>query len=131
MFDNNINTANAQKEGNDLLLQQQTDFNNQFSGLVTGFAIDSTVEFAKGFGALLASGEGRIEAFAKPILGSMGKFLEQMGKMIIAYGESMISFKKVITNPVGALAAGAALMAIVVAISSMANSRFKNRLYGS
>ena len=121
IFESNIATANAQKAGNDLLLKQQTDFNNQFNGLVSGFAADSIAGFAEGFGALLVNGKSGIEAFASSILGSMGKFLGQMGKMIVAYGVSMEAFKKAFTNPYAAIAAGAALVAIGGAITAMAN----------
>lgn len=121
IFDSNIATANAQKAGNDLLIQQQTDFNNQFNGLVSGFAVDSIAGFAEGFGALLVNGKSGIEAFAASILGSMGKFLAQMGKMIIAYGVSMEAFKKAFSNPYAAIAAGVALVAIGGAISALAS----------
>ena len=51
----------------------------------------------------------------------MGKFLGQMGKMIIAYGISMEAFKKAFSNPYAAIAAGAALVVIGGAISAMAS----------
>ncbi|MEB2775235.1 phage tail tape measure protein [Algoriphagus sp. D3-2-R+10] len=121
IFDSNMTTANTQKAGNDLLLQQQTDFNNQFNGLVSGFAVDSIAGFAEGFGAMLVNGKSGIEQFGTQILGSMGKFLGQMGKLILAYGVSMEAFKKAFSNPYAAIAAGAVLIALGGAVSAMAS----------
>ncbi len=69
-----------------------------------------------------ALGTGDFENFFGSILGSFGNFAQSMGKMLIAYGISMEAFKKSFTNPLGAVIAGAALVAIGAAIKSAATS---------
>lgn len=121
IFDANMKAVTIQKAGNDQLLKQQSDFNNQFNGMISGFAADSIAGIAEGFGALLINGKSGLEAFANSILSSMGKFLSQMGKMLIAYGVGMEAFKKAFSNPYAAIAAGAALAAIGGAIGALAS----------
>jgi hypothetical protein len=57
-----------------------------------------------------------IEVFFDNILKVFGDFFVQMGAMLIAYGVSMEAFKKAFTNPLAAIAAGIALVAIGGAI---------------
>ena len=61
-----------------------------------------------------------MDQFFKSMLGMFGEFIVQMGKMVIAYGISMSAVKKAFTNPIAAVAAGIALVAIGSAISSLA-----------
>ena len=68
----------------------------------------------------LFAGTAHLENFFDGILQAFGGFMSQMGKMIIAYGISMVAFKKAFSNPIAAIAAGAALVAIGSAISGLA-----------
>jgi hypothetical protein len=81
---------------------------------------DLVATFAEGLGRL-AAGDIGLEQFFNTVLGSIGSFLGQMGKMLIAYGIGMEAFKKAFTNPIAAIAAGVALVAIGGAISGMAS----------
>jgi hypothetical protein len=55
-----------------------------------------------------------LAAFIAPL----GDTMKQMGAMIMAEGIAMSAFKKSLTNPAAAIAAGAALMAIGAVVSS-------------
>lgn len=54
--------------------------------------------------------------------GVIGSFLQQVGKAIIAYGVAMESFKKALTNPFLAIAAGGALIAAGALVKSLVSS---------
>jgi hypothetical protein len=69
----------------------------------------------------LAAGTLDLESAGKGILKAFGGFISQMGKLIFAYGIGMISLKKVFANPIGAIVAGAAMIAIGAAISGLAS----------
>ena len=64
------------------------------------------------------SGNFQPESLLKPV----ATVCQQMGSMIIAYGVGMEAFKKALSNPYAAIAAGAALVAIGTAISNYANN---------
>lgn len=58
--------------------------------------------------------KGALAAFIAPL----GDTMKQMGAMIMAEGLAMEAFKKSFTNPMAAIAAGAALMAVGAAVSA-------------
>jgi len=60
--------------------------------------------------------------FFADILEMFGRFMTQMGAMIIAYGVAMDAFKKAFSNPYAAIAAGIALTAIGGAIIGKAKN---------
>lgn len=64
------------------------------------------------------SGNFQPESLLKPV----ATVCQQMGSMLIAYGVGMDAFKKALSNPYAAIAAGAALVAIGTAISNYANN---------
>lgn len=64
------------------------------------------------------SGNFQPESLLKPV----ATVCQQMGSMLIAYGVGMDAFKKALSNPWAAIAAGAALVAIGTAISNYANN---------
>lgn len=66
------------------------------------------------FGLEGANWQNALAAFIAPL----GDTMKQMGAMIMSEGIAMSAFKKSITNPAAAIAAGAALMAIGSAVSS-------------
>ena len=63
-------------------------------------------------------GEADMKQVLAAFLAPFGDTMKQMGSMIMAEGIAMEAFKKSFTNPVTAIAAGAALMAIGSAVSS-------------
>ena len=66
------------------------------------------------FGLEGANWQNALAAFIAPF----GDTMKQMGALIMSEGIAMSAFKKSITNPAAAIAAGAALMAIGSAVSS-------------
>lgn len=94
-------------------------FMADMNGLIESGMENATSTFADGLGGLM-SGDMNIGEFGASILASIGSFLVQMGKMLIAYAISMQAFKNAFSNPFVALAAGVALVAIGGMISSTA-----------
>lgn len=88
-------------------------------GLVVQQAFMSAVD---AFGMFIESiAAGNMENAFNSILRVFGGFIVQMGKMIVAYGISMLAVQQAFANPVGAIAAGLALIAIGSAISGLAS----------
>lgn len=102
-------------------LDETKAFTDQMNMLIDQGVADMATTFASGIGQL-ASGEIGMDDFFKMILSSIGKFLQQIGAALIAYGVAMDAFKKAFTNPFVAIAAGAALVAIGSFISSKASA---------
>jgi len=69
----------------------------------------------------LFAGTSDLENGLAGIAKVFGRFAQQMGKLLISYGLSMIAFKSAKLNPAAAIAAGAALLAIGSAISGLAS----------
>ncbi len=77
---------------------------------------------ADAFGMFVESiAAGNMENAFNSILRVFGGFIVQMGKMVFAYGVSMLAIQTAFTNPAGAIAAGLALIAIGSAISGLAS----------
>lgn len=109
------------KLGGDLITARDmsAQFVSDMNGMMEMFVEDFVGTFAEGIGRLM-TGEIGMDQFFKSMLGMFGEFIVQMGKMVIAYGISMSALKKAFTNPIAAVAAGIALVAIGSAISSLA-----------
>jgi hypothetical protein len=106
--------------GLDPITEQWGMFWNDMNDMVEFGVEDMIATFAEGIGRL-AVGDIGFQEFFSVILDTVGNFLGQMGKMLIAYGIGMTAFKKAFTNPVAAIAAGIALVAIGGAISGLAS----------
>lgn len=62
-------------------------------------------------GLIAAGGAGMNDVF-KSVLGSVGDFMQSLGRSLQAAGIGSIAFKKLLTNPALAIAAGSALVAL-------------------
>jgi hypothetical protein len=92
----------------------------------------ATAALANGLGQLgvgllqglgqLATGNITLEAFGGTILGLVGDLATKLGEAILAIGIGLLNLKTAFTNPLGAIAAGAALIVVGAAISSIASS---------
>ena len=80
-------------------------------------AVDGMGNFIEG----LFAGTLDLEGGFNKILAAFGGFMVQMGKMIAGYGAAMLAFDLAKINPVGAIAAGLALVAIGSAIKGLAS----------
>jgi hypothetical protein len=78
---------------------------------ISGPLSDMFTSLAESFGQL-AVGAANVEDFGKTIIMAMADFVSQLGKMMIATGIARLALEKVLENPYGAIAAGAALVAL-------------------
>lgn len=69
----------------------------------------------------LISGNGNIQQFMDSMIRMFGRFIENMGKMIMSYGGAMLAFEQAFENPYAAITAGAALAAIGAVIVGAAS----------
>ena len=88
-------------------------------GIVVQQVFAGAVEAFGSFVEQLAS--GNLDMSLQTILASFGGFIAQMGKMIAAYGFAALAMKAVLVNPVAAIAAGLAMVAIGSAIKGLAS----------
>lgn len=78
---------------------------------------DVTSSFAEGIGNL-AAGEGSMEDVFQGVSESIANFMSSLGKSLIAAGIGAIAFKKLLSRPAAAIAAGAALVALAAVVRS-------------
>lgn len=102
-----------------------------------GLAFDSVVDTIHGsfeaIGEAMATGDNVFKAFGNAVLGSIGNFLSDLGKMMIQYGVAGMAFailSKALLNPLTAvpaagamIAAGAVLAAVGGAIKGAISGR--------
>jgi len=81
---------------------------------------DMISTLASGLGKSLVTGDW--ENFGSEILSSFGKFAQQFGALLIAYGVSVTAFETAFANPAGAIIAGSALVLLGGAISEIATN---------
>lgn len=81
---------------------------------------NAIADMAGSIGAAIGSGENALAAAGKSLLSSFGGFMQDLGKMAIAYGVQGLALKMAMKsfNPYVAIAAGAALVAIGSVFSS-------------
>src|SRR5690625_490807 len=89
-----------------------------------GQALQSTmtnaaVSFAESFGQMIASA-GKGESSFNNLLGMVADFASQLGRIIVGIGVAMLQLRpeRIFTNPAGAIAAGAALIALGAGLRS-------------
>lgn len=116
MWDSTITSMQARWE----------QFAQSFKDMIDGFITESIYEFANTLGRALGGAEGAFDNFGQKMLHSFGQFLEQMGKMFIAFGVANLALSNALqpqnlANPAVAvqlIAAGAAMAAIGGAITA-------------
>lgn len=72
-------------------------------------------------GAALTGSINTTEGFFKSILGIVGSFMSQFGKALISAGVAALAFKKLLANPIAAIAAGVALVAASAVVTDIAS----------
>jgi len=90
--------------------------------LRSGF-IESFASVGEALGNSLAKGESLIDSFAKAALESVGSILIQFGKLTVAAGIAASALKNALSlnNPIAAIAAGVALIAVGAAVRGFAS----------
>ena len=116
------------KEQMDASLEDWNNFKSDFANLVMDFSIEVVDQLGAAFGELIRTGEFP-EDFGNQVLGIIGGFISQLGKMFIALGAAALGFqdllKSAFTNPASAaaaIAAGAALVLLGGAIKGFASA---------
>lgn len=86
---------------------------------------DMTGSISEAFGSLfadvLSGSEGAFADFGSGVLAALGSFAQKFGAIIMSIGFANTQLKSVFVNPYGAIAAGAALIALGAAVKSAAS----------
>ena len=108
---NAVATLTAQLQNVQSEMDNVSKHTIDMGGMLANTFTDSLVAFGEGLGNI-ASGTGDIGTMLESILGIVFDFTAQLGKAMIASGMAGIAFKKLISNPYLAVAAGVALIAV-------------------
>jgi hypothetical protein len=125
----------AEKTRAGLLLQEKLlqDFSTNAEGIVFGSLVDTFGNLGTAIGEALASGGNVFNAIGKTLLAGLGKFISEMGGLLIQYGTMALvkgkldlamkaGGKVAIAAGAGAIAVGIAAKAVGAAISAKANA---------
>lgn len=91
-------------------------------------AANGISDFAAAVGTAFATGEW--DVMGADMIGALGNLAQQFGRMLIEMGVAAIALKKLIRNPLTAIAAGAALIALGAAATAKANKMVENATGG-
>jgi len=97
-------------------LEEMNAITLDYGGLIASGLSD----FASSIGEAFA--EGNFEGLGSGLLGAMGGMISQFGAMLISAGVAAVALKKLIINPLTAIAAGAALVALGAAATASAQA---------
>ena len=118
------NLVSSEKQAQ--ILENITQFNEDLNSLISSGMADAAETFGEGIGSLM-SGDMNMQDFGKTLLVSIGKFLVDFGKLLIAYAFACDAFHKSIASgglgwPL-ALAAGIAMVAAGTMITNSMKSQ--------
>jgi hypothetical protein len=107
----------------DFVLRLQ-EFNSQVSDIIESGAQQTIGDFAFAIGDALASGGNVLKSAGAALLGGIAGILNQLGQLAIGTGLAIQGIKKALQtlNPVVAIGAGVALIALAGFVSSKAKS---------
>ena len=95
------------------------DLNNQLTQSIQGGLSGAFSELASSVGEAVTSTEG-FQNFGAAILKSLGSFAQQFGATLISFGTAGVAIQTFVTNPIGAIIAGGALVALGGALKGTA-----------
>jgi hypothetical protein len=100
------------------------EFNSQVSSIIESGAQQTLGDFAFAIGDALASGGNVVKAAGAALLGGLASVLNQLGQLAIGAGLAIEGIKTALKslNPVAAIGAGVALIALAGFVSSKAKS---------
>lgn len=99
----------------------QQQLAQQTSQLIQTNVADAVTGFAEMLGNVAATGGEAMQGFGKKFLGVILNFLSGFGKLLIAAGTAKIALEKLALSGVGAVVAGAALIATTAAVKAHLN----------
>lgn len=103
------------KKETEPVLAEIQQFTDQANAMIQQAATDIFV----GIGDAISQGLSGITTGFQTILSIFGSFLQQFGKLLIAYGNAGLALKQGLINPIAAIVAGIALVAIGGAIKNL------------
>ena len=126
----NANATPIKIAGDQILDDINTFKENLFDGLVdlSNIAAQGVGAFAETIGN--AFGSGNFKGLGSGLLSALGGLAQQMGSMLIGLGVAALKLKVLITNPLTAIAAGAALVALGAAASASASKMVQSTTSG-
>lgn len=99
----------------------QQQLGQQTSQLIQSNVSEAVTGFAELLGNVAATGGEAMQGFGKKFLGVILNFLSGFGKLLIAAGTAKIALEKLALSGVGAVVAGAALIATTAAVKAHLN----------
>jgi len=113
-------TANLPKAQKEIkkFVPEVTQFAKDTASLISNGITSGFSGIGDAIGSALANGDNVLEAFGASILGTIGDILMQFGKLTIAAGVASLALKSALKlgNPIAAIAAGTALVAVGAAV---------------
>lgn len=101
--------------------EKMKPFMEEISIDLGAMASEGMAGFADAFGTAMGNmmtGKEGLKGFVSSIVGMIANMVSNIGKMLIKAGIGMISFKKLLTNPWTAIAAGAAMVALAAVVKT-------------
>lgn len=104
--------------------QALINFNDTASQIISDVIYDTFAQIGAGIGQALAEGGNVLEAVGSSLLSGLGTILVELGKLAIATGVGILAIKLGLEslNPVIAIAAGVALVALGTFVGAKASS---------
>lgn len=103
-----------------------------WQSMIQGAATDLATSFGTFIGAALSGDDGKWDKLGADLLSTIGSFAQRLGGLIMGIGTAQLALKESFAteNPYVAIAAGAALVALGAAVTTMSSAAARGN-YGS